>query len=156
MERCPGIPRRLKVLHRVVRHPELELPARHRLTDCVVLPFELVSNGRADEVSTISVEAVADHEIHASEIDETEVDRNFLVVGGLRSQLVNVCHIHPPFHPIGWYVDGKWMEDYKCAAMNLRLASSKCTSLLACFGGAEIAAANRHVAATAHGAPVSA
>ena len=60
-ERCPGIPRRLKVLHRVVRQPELELPARHRLTNCIVLPFELVSNGRADEVSTIGLEAVADH-----------------------------------------------------------------------------------------------
>ena len=81
MERCPGIPRRLKVLHCVVRQPELELPARYRLTNCVVLPFELVSNGRADEVSTIGVEAVADHEIHASEIDEAEVDRNFLAVG---------------------------------------------------------------------------
>src|SRR5277367_1768782 len=101
MERCPGIPRRLKVVHRVVRQPELELPARHRLTNCVVLPFELISNGRADEVSTVGVEAVADHEIHASEIDETEVDRNFLAVGGLRSQLVNVCHIRTPF-PSDW------------------------------------------------------
>ena len=58
VERCPGIAGRLKILPRVVRQPELELPARHRLTDCVVLPFELVSNGCADEVSTISVEAI--------------------------------------------------------------------------------------------------
>ena len=75
---------------RVVRQPELELPARHGLTDRVVLPFELVSNGGADEVGTIGVEAVADHEIHASEIDEAEIDRDFLAVGRLRSQLVNV------------------------------------------------------------------
>src|SRR5271170_5426400 len=109
MERCPGIASRLKVLHRVVRQPELELPARHRLTDCVVLPFELVSNGRADEVSTISVEAVADHEIDASEIDEAEVDRNFLAVGSLRSQLVNVCHIRTPF-PSDWMVN-RWQAD---------------------------------------------
>jgi hypothetical protein len=40
------------------------------LTDCVVVPFELVSNGCADEVSTISVEAVPNHQVHASEIDE--------------------------------------------------------------------------------------
>jgi len=72
VERCSGIPGRLQVLLRIVRQSELELPARHRLTNCIVLPFELVSNGRADEVSTIGVEAVADHEIHVSEIDEAE------------------------------------------------------------------------------------
>src|SRR5271163_742972 len=109
MERCPGIPRRLKVLHRVVRQPELELPARHRLTNCVVLPFELVSNGGADEVSTISVEAVSDHEIDASEIDEAKVDRNFLAVGSLRSQLVNVCHISHSIQS-DWMAD-RWHTD---------------------------------------------
>ena len=75
VERCPGIAGRLKILPRVVRQPELELPARHRLTDCVVLPFELVSNGCADEVSTISVEAIPNHQVHASEIDEAQVHR---------------------------------------------------------------------------------
>jgi hypothetical protein len=70
VERCPGIASRLEILPRIVRQPELELSTRHRLTDCVVLPFELVSNGCADEVSTISVEAVPNHEVYASEIDE--------------------------------------------------------------------------------------
>src|SRR5271169_1645416 len=97
-----------------MRHPELELPARHRLTNCVVLPFELVSNRRADEVSTIGVEAVADHEIHASKIDEAEVDRNFLAVGSLRSQLVNLGHIRTPF-PSGWMVR-RWRSDGRLQA----------------------------------------
>ena len=66
-----------------MRQPELELPARHGLTDGVVLPLELVSNGRADEISAICVEAVADHEIHASEVDEAKVDGNFFAVGNL-------------------------------------------------------------------------
>ena len=91
MSRHRGL--RLEILPRIVRQSELELPSRHRLTDCVVLPFELVSNGCADEVSTISVEAVPDHEVHASEIDEAQVHRNFFAVGSLWSQLVNLSHL---------------------------------------------------------------
>ena len=93
VKRRPGIPRRLEILPRVVRQPELELPARHGLPDRVVLPFELVANGGADEVGAIGVEAVADHEINASEIDEAEVDRDFFAVGRLGSQLVNIAAI---------------------------------------------------------------
>ena len=33
------------------------------------MPFELVSNGSADEVSTVGIEAVPNHEVHASEIE---------------------------------------------------------------------------------------
>ena len=100
VERCPGIAGRLKILPRIVRQPELELSARHRLTDCLVLPFELVSNGRADEVSTISVEAVPNHQVHASEIDEAQVHRDFFAVGRLWSQLVKACQSSPS----GWMV----------------------------------------------------
>ena len=68
MERRPGIAGRLqRSSPRIrMRQPELELVhARDRLTDRVVLPFELVSEtGCADEVSTISVEAVANHQVH--------------------------------------------------------------------------------------------
>ena len=85
VERRPRIAGRLKILSRVVRQPKFELPARHRWTDRVVLPFELVSNRCADEVSTISVEAVPNHEVHASEIDEAQVHRYFFAVGSLRS-----------------------------------------------------------------------
>ena len=81
----PEFAGRLKILSRVVRQPKFELPARHRLTDCVVLPFELVSNGCADEVSPIGVEAVPDHQVHASEIDEAKVHRDFFAVGRLWS-----------------------------------------------------------------------
>jgi hypothetical protein len=55
----------------------------------VLLPFELMAHGGADEIGTIGVEAVADHEIHASQIDEAEVDGDLLAVGRLRSKLVN-------------------------------------------------------------------
>jgi hypothetical protein len=52
------------------------------------------------------------------------------------------------------------MDDYKCAAMNLPAGQfeslTSTVHVLECFGGAENAAANRHVAASAHGAPVSA
>jgi hypothetical protein len=84
-ERRPGIAGRLEILPRIVRQPELKLSARHRLTDCVVLPFELVSNGCANEISTISLEAVANHEVHTSEIDEAHVHRDFFAVGRLWS-----------------------------------------------------------------------
>jgi hypothetical protein len=66
----PSIAGRLEILPRIVRQPELELPARHRLTESVVMAFKLVSNGCADEVSPIGVEAVPNHEVHAPEIDE--------------------------------------------------------------------------------------
>jgi hypothetical protein len=54
VERRPGIAGGLKILPRIVRQPELELPARHRLTDCVVMPFELISNGCADESARLA------------------------------------------------------------------------------------------------------
>jgi hypothetical protein len=108
-ERCPGIASRLKILPRIVRKPELELPAGHRLTDCVVLPFELVSNGCAEEVSPIGVEAVANHEVHTSEIDEAQVYRDFFAVGRFWSQLLNVCHLAYSIHLDGIKMASIWV-----------------------------------------------
>jgi hypothetical protein len=82
-KRCPGIAGRLEILPLVVRQPELELPAGHRVADRVLMPFELVSNGCADEVSPIGVEGVPNHEAHAPEIDEAQVDRDFFSLSGV-------------------------------------------------------------------------
>jgi Virulence-associated protein E len=117
-ERCPGIAGRLEILPRIARQPELELSARHRLTDCVVLPFELVSNGCADEISTVGVEPVANHEVHASEIDKAQVHRNFFAVGRLWSQLVNLSR-RLSISLDGLQLVGGWVN-YKGRAKNSR------------------------------------
>ena len=64
---------------------------RHGLANRVLLPFELIAHRGTDEVGSIGVEAVADHEIHASQIDEAEIDGDLFAVGALRSKLVNVA-----------------------------------------------------------------
>ena len=54
------------------------------------MAFELVSNGRADEISPVGVKTVLHHQIDMAKIDVSEIDRDLLGVTRLRSQLVDI------------------------------------------------------------------
>jgi hypothetical protein len=66
------------------------------MLDDVGMPFELIADGGANEVGSIGVEALLDHEIDLPEVHVTEIDRNLLAIRELWAQLVDclrhICH----------------------------------------------------------------
>jgi hypothetical protein len=51
------------------------------------MTFELVSDGRPDEIGPVRIEPLLHHQIDLTEVDIAEVDRDFLGVGAFRAQL---------------------------------------------------------------------
>src|ERR1700722_2390256 len=77
---------------------ELEALANRGLLDDVRMTFELVSDGRPDEIGPVRIEPLLHHQIDLTEVDIAEVDRDFLGVGGFRAQLAYVVsHEKCPF-----------------------------------------------------------
>jgi hypothetical protein len=52
--------------------------------------FELIADGGSNEIGAVRVEPFLHHQIHVTEVDKTEVDRDFFGVGGLGSKFVNI------------------------------------------------------------------
>src|ERR1700723_168897 len=71
------------------------------------MAFELVSNCRPNEISPVGVKTVLHHQVDVAKIDVAEVDRDFLGVTWLRSQLMHIFGHH--HHPLAICMDGIWM-----------------------------------------------
>src|SRR5580698_3866099 len=94
MQRRASVPRGLQVLSRVMRQPELQLPARDGLPHGLVMSLQLISDRRAYEVRAIGVKAVADQEIDPPEIDETQVDGDLFAVRDFWPQFKHIFRHH--------------------------------------------------------------
>src|SRR4029079_2220637 len=81
------------------------------LLDHVCVPFELIADSGADEVSTVRIKTLAYHQVDMPQIDVSEVHRNFLGVTGLLTQIVN--NRGHCFHPCTILLDGIWMVHSK-------------------------------------------
>jgi hypothetical protein len=79
--------------------------------------FELIADGRPDEIGTVGIEPFLHHQIDVTEVDLAKVDRDLLGFRSLGSQLAYIVgHGNIPLsHPIGWQQDGIWMfiRDFK-------------------------------------------
>src|SRR6185437_4530263 len=70
------------------------------------------ADGRPDEIGPVGIEPFLHHQIDLTEVDIAEVNRDLLGVGGLGPQLADVVRHngrHPFFHPLGWFMDARWM-----------------------------------------------
>jgi hypothetical protein len=106
-----------KVLTAVMAQAQVKLAAVDRFPDGIVVPIELVANGRPDEVGPVGVKALLDQEINMAEIDIAEVNRDLLAVSGLWPKFVQVVR-HPIIpSPSAWMVNGwRWQ---RVQALNL-------------------------------------
>jgi hypothetical protein len=69
---------------------EIETFSDRKLLDRVGVAFELVTNGGANEIGPVRVKALLHHQIDMPKVDIADIDRDFLAVAGLRSQLVDL------------------------------------------------------------------
>jgi hypothetical protein len=106
-------PRGFEILAAVISQPEVQTLSCCRPRDYVSVAFELVADGRPDEIGPIRVEPFLHHQIDVTEVHIAEVDRDLLGVRGLRSQLAYVLAMIAPTIAIRW--DGIWMVN-ECSA----------------------------------------
>ena len=92
----------LEHFRRQMPEAELHFFPDYCLLDCVSVPFELIADGRADEVGAVRVKPFLNHQINVTEIDMTEVDRDLLAV---RHPFGHV------YHPSPIYMDGTWRAE---------------------------------------------
>src|ERR1700760_2098402 len=106
-----------RALHRfeigaaVIPEPEVQAFSDGRLLDDVCVAFELIADGRPDEIRAVGIKPLLHHEIDLTEVDIAKVDRDLLVVRDPGAEFTNmVVHQEAPFdHPSGWLTDVMWM-----------------------------------------------
>ena len=82
------------------------------LLDHVRMSFELIADGRANEVGAVRIKTLVHHQIDVTQVDVPEVHRNFLGITGFLTQIVdNRCHL---YHPYSILLDGIWMAGLSC------------------------------------------
>jgi hypothetical protein len=70
--------------------------------------FELVADGRPDEIRAVRIEPFLHHQIDVTEVDIAKVDRDLLGIRDPGSQHI-VGHESIHFcHPTGWFLDVRW------------------------------------------------
>ena len=88
----------LKILAAVVAQAQIQLVSFNRFPDGVIVPVELVSDGRADKDRPIGEETFLNQKINMAKIDIPEVDGDLLTVCSLRPKFMYVRrHL---YHPI--------------------------------------------------------
>src|ERR1700741_2349709 len=73
VQHLAGAPRRFKILAAIISQPEVQTLSGCRLLDDVCVAFELVADGRSDEIGTVRVETLSDHEVDVTEVDIAKV-----------------------------------------------------------------------------------
>jgi hypothetical protein len=110
----------LEVSARVLSQAQIELVARNGLAHHVMMTFELVADGRSDEVGAVGIEPILHQKVDMAEVDKPEVDGDLLAVGRLGPKLLHVsCHDRPsPHHLYGWYLEGAPGQFKGCSEPN--------------------------------------
>ena len=83
VQHLAGAPRRFEILAAVIPQPEVQALSDRGLLDDVCVTFELVADGRPDEIGPVRIEPFLHHQIDVTEVDIAKIDRDFLGVGGL-------------------------------------------------------------------------
>src|SRR5260370_42537478 len=111
VQHLAGAPRCFEILAGVISQPEVQALPGRGLPDDVRVAFELVPDGRPDEIRPVRIEPLLHHEIDVAEVDIAKVARDLLGVGGLGSQSAHIIRheITHLYHPLGWSMDVKWM-----------------------------------------------
>jgi hypothetical protein len=109
MQHLAGALRCFEILAGVISQTEDQALSGRGSPDDVRVAFELIPDGRPDEIRPIRLEPFLHHEIDLTEIDIAKVDRDLLGVGDLGSQLAHVISHEITHHPIGWSMDATWM-----------------------------------------------
>jgi hypothetical protein len=123
LQHLAGAARRFEILAGVISQTEVQaLPSRGLLDD-VRVAFELVPNGRPDEIRPVRIEPFLHHEIDVTEVDIAKVDRDLLSVGGLGSQLAHISSHESPVFTIHW--DGVWLL-HGCYVTTFKGAAAGC------------------------------
>ena len=111
MQHLAGALRRFEILAAVVSQPEVQTLSGCRLLDDVCVAFELVADGRPDEIGTVGIEPLLHHQIDVTEVDVAKVDRDLLGFRGPGSQFTYIAgHGNIPFAiQLDGNQDGIWM-----------------------------------------------
>src|SRR5260370_6462666 len=109
VQHLAGAPRHFEILAAVISQPEVQTLSGCRLLDDVCVAFELVADGRPDEIGPVRVEPFLHHEIDVTEVDIAEVDRDLLGIRGLGSQLAYAISHHSTL-PSSGMVFGSHMD----------------------------------------------
>ena len=98
VQQLAGALRRFEILAAVIPQPQIQRLSDRRLLDDVRVPFELVADGRPDEIGTVGVEPFLHHQIDVAEVDITKIDRDLFGVGGSGAQIARI--VSHAKHPI--------------------------------------------------------
>jgi hypothetical protein len=108
LQHLSGAARRLEILPAVVPQTEIQALSGRRLFDGLGVAFELVADCGSNEVGSVRVKTLLNHQIDMAEIDEPEIDRDLFTFTGLGSQWVHIID-HAYHHPYTIRMDGIWM-----------------------------------------------
>jgi hypothetical protein len=94
----------LEIHAAVIPQSKLQRMASERATDHLFVRLELIADRRPNEVGAIGVEALLDEEIDPAEIDETEIDGDFLGIAVFFPKLKTSAHRRFPsiWMAYGW------------------------------------------------------
>jgi hypothetical protein len=88
LEHLTGATRRFEILPTIVPQAEIQALSGRGLFNDLGMAFELVANCGSNEVGSVGVKALLNHQIDMAEVDEPEVDRDLFTVIGPGSQLM--------------------------------------------------------------------
>src|ERR1700737_3000596 len=83
MEHLSGGTHRFQIFTAEMMQAELYFFSGYCLLDRLSMPFELITDGSADNVGAVRVKPFLNQQINLTEIDVTQVDRDFLAIRGL-------------------------------------------------------------------------
>src|SRR5260221_1337471 len=94
VQHLSGCTHRFEVFSAVVPQTEVQTLSDRGLLDHVGVAFELVTDCGSNEIGPVRVKALLNHQIDMTKVDIADIDRDFLAVTGLWSQLMDVLG-HP-------------------------------------------------------------
>ena len=83
LEHLSGAARRFEILAAIVPQTEIQALSRCGLFDDLGMAFELVADCGSNEVGSVRVKTLLNHQIDMPEVDEPEIDRDLFAVIGL-------------------------------------------------------------------------
>src|ERR1043166_459713 len=72
------------------------------------MTIQLVADSGANEVGSVGVKSLLDHEVDLPKVDVPQIDGDLFGICGLWSEFAYILR-HPALHPFPIRVDGIWM-----------------------------------------------
>jgi hypothetical protein len=96
LEHLSGATRRFEIVAAVVPQTEIQTLSDRGLFDDLGVAFELVADCGSNEICSVRVKALLNHQIDMAEVDEPEIDRDLFTLIGLGSQLMHAIYHRSP------------------------------------------------------------